>query len=126
MSRILRRPMFRGGRVDSRGTGIASGLSYNNGGRVGFSNGGKINGLKILMASNCGISADLSGAINDRAIYHIDNAYYIPNLELTSHRCKTNTVSNTAFRGFGGPQGMFCIENIIDHISHYLKKNPQI
>ena len=92
--------------------------------KVGFSNGGKINGLKILMASNCGISADLSGAINDRAIYHIDNAYYIPNLELTSHRCKTNTVSNTAFRGFGGPQGMFCIENIIDHISHYLKKEP--
>jgi xanthine dehydrogenase large subunit len=76
------------------------------------------------MASNCGISADLSGAINDRAIYHIDNAYYIPNLELTSHRCKTNTVSNTAFRGFGGPQGMFCIENIIDHISHHLNKEP--
>ena len=91
---------------------------------VGFSNDGKIKGLKILMASNCGISADLSGAINDRAIYHIDNAYYIPNLELISHRCKTNTVSNTAFRGFGGPQGMFCIENIIDHISHHLKKDP--
>jgi xanthine dehydrogenase large subunit len=91
---------------------------------VGFSNDGKINGLKILMASNCGISADLSGAINDRAIYHIDNAYYIPNLELTSHRCKTNTVSNTAFRGFGGPQGMFCIENIIDQISHHLNKEP--
>ena len=84
---------------------------------VGFSDNGKINGLKILMASNCGISADLSGAINDRAIYHIDNAYFIPNLELTSHRCKTNTVSNTAFRGFGGPQGMFCIENIIDDLS---------
>ncbi len=91
---------------------------------VGFSNNGKINGLKILMASNCGISADLSGAINDRAIYHIDNAYFIPNLELTSHRCKTNTVSNTAFRGFGGPQGMFCIENIIDCISHHLNKEP--
>ena len=91
---------------------------------VGFSNDGKIKGLKILMASNCGITADLSGAINDRAIYHIDNAYYIPNLELISHRCKTNTVSNTAFRGFGGPQGMFCIENIIDHISHHLKKDP--
>ena len=91
---------------------------------VGFSDNGRINGLKILMASNCGISADLSGAINDRAIYHIDNAYFIPNLDLTSHRCKTNTVSNTAFRGFGGPQGMFCIENIIDHIAHHLKKEP--
>ena len=91
---------------------------------VGFSDNGKINGLRILMASNCGISADLSGAINDRAIYHIDNAYFIPNLHLTSHRCKTNKVSNTAFRGFGGPQGMFCIENIIDHIAHHVKKEP--
>ena len=91
---------------------------------VGFSNDGKINGLKILMASNCGISADLSGAINDRAIYHIDNAYYIPNLELTSHRCKTNTVSNTAFRGFGGNQVMMAIENVIDNIARYLHKDP--
>ena len=72
---------------------------------VGFSNKGEINALKILMASRCGISADLSGAINDRAIYHIDNAYFIPNIEIESYRCKTNTVSNTAFRGFGGPQG---------------------
>ena len=75
------------------------------------------------MASNCGISADLSGAINDRAIYHIDNAYFIPNLELTSHRCKTNTVSNTAFRGFGAPQGAFCIESIIDNIASFLSYN---
>ena len=92
--------------------------------KVGFSKKGEINSLKILMASRCGISADLSGAINDRAIYHIDNAYYIPNIEIESFRCKTNTVSNTAFRGFGGPQGMFCIENIIERIAQELNKDP--
>ena len=88
---------------------------------VGFNNSGEILALKIMMASRCGISPDLSGAINDRAIYHIDNAYFIPNIEINSYRCKTNTVSNTAFRGFGGPQGMFCIENIIENISQKLK-----
>ena len=90
---------------------------------VGFTNNGEINALKILMASRCGISADLSGAINDRAIYHIDNAYFIPNIEIESYRCKTNTVSNTAFRGFGGPQGMLCIENILENISQKLNKD---
>ena len=89
---------------------------------VGFNNNGEILALKLMMASRCGISPDLSGAINDRAIYHIDNAYYIPNIEINSYRCKTNTVSNTAFRGFGGPQGMFCIENIIENIAQKLKR----
>ena len=88
---------------------------------VGFNNNGEILALKLMMASRCGISPDLSGAINDRAIYHIDNAYFLPNIEINSYRCKTNTVSNTAFRGFGGPQGMFCIENIIENISQKLK-----
>jgi xanthine dehydrogenase large subunit len=88
---------------------------------VGFSDNGKINGLDIILASRCGHSADLSEAINDRAIYNIDNAYYIPNVKLVSYRCKTNTVSNTAFRGFGAPQASFCIENIIDNISNFLK-----
>ena len=89
---------------------------------VGFKNNGEILALKLMMASRCGISPDLSGAINDRAIYHIDNAYYIPNIEINSYRCKTNTVSNTAFRGFGGPQGMFCIENIIENIAQKLNR----
>ena len=88
---------------------------------VGFNNNGEILALKLMMASRCGISPDLSGAINDRAIYHIDNAYFLPNIEINSYRCKTNTVSNTAFRGFGGPQGMFCIENIIENIAQKLK-----
>ena len=89
---------------------------------VGFNNIGEILALKIMMASRCGISPDLSGAINDRAIYHIDNAYFLPNIEINSYRCKTNTVSNTAFRGFGGPQGMFCIENIIENIAQKLNR----
>ena len=83
-------------------------------------------GLKVILASRCGVSPDLSKAINDRAIYHIDNAYYIPNIDLVSYRCKTNTVSNTAFRGFGGPQGMFCIENIIENIAQHLKIDSYI
>jgi len=94
--------------------------------KVGFSNKGKINGLDLILASRCGISPDLSDAINDRAIYHIDNSYFIPNINLVSYRCKTNTVSNTAFRGFGGPQGMFCIENIIENISKYLNVDASI
>jgi xanthine dehydrogenase large subunit len=93
---------------------------------VGFNDQGVIKGLKVMLASRCGVSPDLSKSINDRAIYHIDNAYFIPHIDLVSYRCKTNTVSNTAFRGFGGPQGMFCIENIIENISQYLKIDSHI
>jgi xanthine dehydrogenase large subunit len=66
-----------------------------------------------MLASRCGYSADLSGPVNDRAMMHIDNAYFLENVDIVSHRCKTHTVSNTAFRGFGGPQGMVVIEQII-------------
>jgi len=91
---------------------------------VGFSDTGEISALKLSLASRCGMSADLSGAINDRAMFHSDNAYYLANADITSHRCKTNTVSNTAFRGFGGPQGMFAIEYVIDDISRALNLDP--
>ena len=91
---------------------------------VGFNKKGIIQGLKIKLASRCGMSPDLSGAINERALLHIDNAYYISNLEVQNYLCKTNTVSSTAFRGFGGNQGMMSIENIIDNISRYLNKDP--
>ncbi|HYL24407.1 MAG TPA: xanthine dehydrogenase molybdopterin binding subunit [Burkholderiales bacterium] len=87
---------------------------------VGFDDSGRIEALDLMLASRCGISADLSGAVNDRAVFHIDNAYYLPSLRLTSYRCKTNTVSNTAFRGFGGPQGMFAIEGVIAAIARQL------
>ena len=91
---------------------------------VGFDETGRITALALMLASNCGYSADLSGPVNDRAICHVDNAYFIEHLELVSHRCKTHTVSNTAFRGFGGPQGMLVIEQIIDEIARSLHMDP--
>ncbi len=91
---------------------------------VGFNDEGIIEGLKINLSSNCGMSPDLSAAINERALLHIDNAYYISDIEVTNNLCKTNIPTSTAFRGFGGNQGMMAIENIIDNISRYLKKDP--
>ena len=91
---------------------------------VGFNNAGIIEGLKVKLASRCGMSPDLSGAINGRALLHIDNAYYLSNVQVKNYLCKTNTVSATAFRGFGGNQGMMAIENVIDNISRYLQKDP--
>ena len=90
---------------------------------VGFDELGIIKGLKLKLASRCGVSPDLSGAINERALLHIDNAYYLENVLVENYLCKTNTASNTAFRGFGGNQGMMAIENIIDHIATSLKKD---
>jgi xanthine dehydrogenase large subunit len=86
---------------------------------VGFDDKGRINGLKLKLASRCGMSPDLSLAINERALLHIDNAYFIKDLEVKNYLCKTNTASSTAFRGFGGNQGMMAIENILDNISRY-------
>ncbi len=91
---------------------------------VGFNDRGLINGLKVKLASKCGMSPDLSVAINERALLHIDNAYFIPNIEINNYLCKTNTSTSTAFRGFGGNQGMMAIENIIDCVARYLKKDP--
>ncbi len=91
---------------------------------VGFDDFGIIQGLKLKLASRCGSSPDLSGAINERALLHIDNAYYLENIIVENYLCKTNTASNTAFRGFGGNQGMMAIENIIDNIANSLKKDP--
>ena len=91
---------------------------------VGFDESGRILGLSLTLASRCGYSADLSGPVNDRAVLHVDNAYYLENVEILCHRCKTNTVSNTAFRGFGGPQGMLMIEQILDLMASYLHIDP--
>jgi xanthine dehydrogenase large subunit len=91
---------------------------------VGFDAQGRIQGLSVMLASRCGYSADLSGPVNDRAMFHIDNAYFLENVRIVSHRCKTHTVSNTAFRGFGGPQGMMVIEQVIDEIAHHLGRDP--
>jgi len=91
---------------------------------VGFDASGLIQGIEFELASRCGMSADLSGPINDRAMFHCDNCYYLENVTITSYRCKTHTVSNTAFRGFGGPQGMMAIEYVIDEIARYLDQDP--
>ena len=84
---------------------------------VGFDDSGRILGADFMLASRCGYSTDFSGPVNDRAVLHIDNCYYLPNLHIISHRCKTHTQSGTAFRGFGGPQGMFGIETVIEEIA---------
>ena len=91
---------------------------------VGFDDDGRICGLDIQYAANCGFSADLSAAIADRAMFHTDNAYYLGDVVIRSYRCKTNLVSNTAFRGFGGPQGMVAIERIIDEIAMTVGRDP--
>ncbi len=91
---------------------------------VGFNDEGQVAGVAFDLASRCGRSADLSAAINDRAMFHVDNCYFFENVSIVSHRCKTHTVSNTAFRGFGGPQGMLVPERMMDAIACYLQKDP--
>ena len=88
---------------------------------VGFDDDGKLCGLKVNMRVNCGFSADLSGPVADRAIFHLDNAYFLKDVSVSSYRCKTHTQSHTAFRGFGGPQGMMAIETIMGDIARHLK-----
>ena len=91
---------------------------------VGFGDDGVIQGIDLMLAGDCGFSPDLSAGINDRAMAHADNCYYLDNVTIVSHRCKTNTASNTAFRGFGGPQGMMGIELVLDEISRHLGLDP--
>ena len=94
-------------------------IDYN----VGFNGKGKITGIEFKQFVRCGWSADLSLAIADRAMLHSDNAYFLSDAKITSYRLLTNTQSATAFRGFGGPQGMVGIEQVINHISQYLGKD---
>ncbi|MFZ3154333.1 xanthine dehydrogenase molybdopterin binding subunit [Pseudomonas sp.] len=91
---------------------------------VGFDDNGLLHGIQIDLAGNCGYSPDLSGSIVDRAMFHSDNAYFLGNATINGHRCKTNTASNTAYRGFGGPQGMVAIEEIMDAVARSLGKDP--
>ena len=91
---------------------------------VGFDDEGRIHGVDMAFAARCGFSADLSGPVTDRALFHADNCYYYENVHLTSLPLKTNTVSNTAFRGFGGPQGMVAGERVIEEIAFALGKDP--
>ncbi|MGB1262133.1 MAG: xanthine dehydrogenase molybdopterin binding subunit [Cognaticolwellia sp.] len=97
---------------------------FENSYQVGFDNNGRIQGINIEVNGNCGYSPDLSDAIVDRAMFHSDNAYFLDHATVTGNRCKLNTVSHTAFRGFGGPQGMMTIEMVMDDIARHLGKDP--
>ena len=92
--------------------------------KVGFDDDGSIESLIVEQAMRCGMSWDLSEAIAARAMCHAENSYFIKNMRITSHRLKTNTQSNTAFRGFGGPQGIVGMERVIDHVAHHLSIDP--
>ena len=81
---------------------------------------GVVTALDVKLYSNGGYSLDLSGAVMDRALFHINNAYQIPNVRVVGTVCKTNTSSNTAFRGFGGPQGMIVCETFMEHLAEAL------
>jgi xanthine dehydrogenase molybdopterin binding subunit/xanthine dehydrogenase small subunit len=94
--------------------------------RVGFDECGLLLAAKIDLFSNGGWSLDLSRAIMDRALFHLDNAYYIPNVDFSGRVVKTNLASNTAFRGFGGPQGMLVIEEILDRIARATGLAPEL
>lgn len=92
--------------------------------QLGVDNQGRIVGSKIDINGNCGHSADLSDAIVDRAMFHCDNAYYLAECHVEGHRCKTNMVSHTAFRGFGGPQGMLVAEAMMERIARATGQDP--
>ncbi|MGB7242368.1 MAG: molybdopterin cofactor-binding domain-containing protein, partial [Sulfitobacter sp.] len=91
---------------------------------VGFDDAGQVQAIEFLQYARCGWAQDLSLPVADRAMLHADNAYHLPNIRIESHRLKTNTQSATAFRGFGGPQGMVGIERVMDHIAHHLCVDP--
>ncbi|HEX9858603.1 MAG TPA: molybdopterin cofactor-binding domain-containing protein, partial [Paracoccaceae bacterium] len=85
--------------------------------RAGFDDQGRVLGIEFLHLFRCGWSMDLSLPVADRAMLHADNAYFLPAVRIESHRLKTNTQSATAYRGFGGPQGVVGIERVMDHIA---------
>lgn len=91
---------------------------------VGYDDVGEISGIRFTQYARCGWSQDLSLPVADRAMLHADNAYHLPDICITSHRLRTNTQSATAYRGFGGPQGIVGIERVIDHIAGELGLDP--
>ena len=92
--------------------------------KCGFDENGKILGIEFVQMTRCGWAQDLSLPVADRAMLHSDNAYRLDNVRIESHRLKTNTQSATAYRGFGGPQGVLGIERVIDHIAHATGRDP--
>ncbi|MGO9476852.1 MAG: xanthine dehydrogenase molybdopterin binding subunit [Limisphaerales bacterium] len=94
--------------------------------QAGFDKQGRLLAARVHLVSNGGWSLDLSQAVTDRALFHLDNAYYIPAVEFRGQVAKTNLSSNTAFRGFGGPQGMLVMEEILDRIARRLGLAPEV
>ena len=92
--------------------------------RVGHDAEGRILGIEFTHLFRCGWSQDLSLPVADRAMLHADNCYHLPNIRIESHRLRTNTQSATAYRGFGGPQGIVGIERVIDHVAHAVGREP--
>jgi xanthine dehydrogenase large subunit len=94
--------------------------------RAGADDAGKLVGLQVELFSDGGFSLDLSAPIMSRAMFHLDNCYFLSNVEIVGRVCRTNHVSHTAFRGFGGPQGMLVIEDILDRIARRLQLPPDV
>ena len=103
---------------DMRLTGKRHGVEYDY--EIGCDETGRIQALKLRMLFDAGCSADLSGPVATRALCHADNAYFLPSVDLEAHSCRTHKVSNTAFRGFGGPQGAFAVEYLLDDLAREL------
>jgi len=97
---------------------------FRNDWQVGYDDKGVIQAYEVMLNARCGCSADLSLGVVDRAMFHAANAYWLPDVRIASKRLRTNTVSNTAFRGFGGPQGMVTIERVMDAIAHERGLDP--
>src|SRR5574340_864676 len=107
---------------DFLATGRRHGFDYD--WEAGFDDAGRILGVEVTMIANAGFSTDLSPPVMTRAICHFDNAYWLPNVAMHGYCARTNTQSNTAFRGFGGPQGAIVMEAILDTIARELKLDP--
>ena len=91
---------------------------------MGYDDRGVVAGYEVALNARCGCSADLSPGVCDRAMFHAGNGYWLPEVSILTRRLKTNTVSNTAFRGFGGPQGMIAIERVMDAIARERGLDP--
>ncbi len=94
--------------------------------KAGVDEKGRVEAVDVMFAGRCGCSADLSLGVNDRTMFHADNSYFYPDVNIVSHRVKTDTVSNTAFRGFGGPQGMVFCERLMDQIAILRGEDPLV
>ena len=109
--------------VDMIATGKRHGFAYEY--EIGFDDEGRFLALTGMLAANCGCTAEMSAAVMTRALTHVDNAYFLPDVDVTGYGCFTHTVSNTAFRGFGGPQGVLLTEDAVLRVAAVLGRSPE-